>query len=77
MHSSRMHTVRCSVRLWGGGGGGFLPRGGAVCLGVCVSVYGRGGVCPRGVCLGGCLPRGVCPGLFAQGVCLPRRGLFV
>ena len=37
MHFSRMHTIRCSGRLWGEG----------VCLGGCLP---REGVCPGGVC---------------------------
>ena len=49
MHPSRMHTVRCSSHLAGGGclpKWGCLPgRGGGVCL------VGEGGICP-----GGCLP---------------------
>ena len=65
MHSSRMLTVRCSGRLWGGGGVGVclggvsaqmgcLPRGG-VSWGWGVSA--QGGVCiVGGVCRGGCLP---------------------
>ena len=51
MHSSGLHTVRCSGRL-GGGGGVCL---GGVCLGgSLVSAWGASGVCMGGVCLGGC-----------------------
>ena len=78
MHSSRMHTVRCSghprgcVCLGVSAHGGCLPRG---CLPRGVSA--QGGVCP-----GGCLPRGVSAWeCLARGVpvrgrllggCLPR-----
>ena len=51
MHSSRMRTVRCSVRLGGGG----LPRGW-----VLEGVSAQWGVSPGGVCLGD-----VCPGVSA------------
>ena len=65
MHSSRMHTVRCSSRLSERG----VSAQGDVCLGgVWLGCLTRAeGVC-LGVCLGGCLPRGsvylgsVCPG---------------
>ena len=57
MHSSRMRTVRWSVRLGAGG----LPWGH-----VCLWGLPREGVCLGGVCPGECLPRG-----SAQG-CLPR-----
>ena len=64
MHSSRVRTVHCSIRL----GAGCLPGG--VCLGVSAQgVSAQGGVClgvsaqgvsaQGGVCAGGCLPRGV------------------
>ena len=56
MHCSRIHTVRCSGCLMGGGGV-CLPRGG-ICLGV--SAQG-------GICLGVCLPRN--GGLPREGVC--------
>ena len=46
MHSSRMHTIRCSGRLLNGGIG-VSARGG-VCLGG-VSTQGDG-VCQAGVC---------------------------
>ena len=55
MHSSRMRTVRCSGRLWGGG---VLPREdlprGDVCLGGCLprGVFAHGVVCLGGVVTG-------------------------
>ena len=52
MHSSRIHTVRCSSRLLGGG---VSARGG-VCLGGCLP---RVGVCPGGCLPRRCLPKGV------------------
>ena len=52
MHSSRMHTVRCSVCL----GGVCLGEWGGVCLGRCLArgmsawgVSAQRGVCPGGV----------------------------
>ena len=62
MHSSRMHTVRCSGHLGGCLAGGCLARG-SVCL---------GGVCLGVVCPGECAPKGV----SAQRGCLPRGGVF-
>ena len=81
MHSSRIRTGRCSIRLSRlegvrdvCPGVGCLPRGWGVCPGVSVLGCLPRGVSARGVCPGvGCLPRGrsVCPGVSVQG-CLPR-----
>ena len=71
MHSSRIHTVRCSGRL-GGEGEGCLPRGvsapGMAAWEQCVCPGGAWGqcVCPGGVCLGRCV---------SARECLPRRCL--
>ena len=74
MHSSRMHTVRCSGRPGGVSQGKSLPRGGVSAQGVSTQkgclprrgVYQVGG----GVFARGCLPR---EGGLPR-VCLPRRG---
>ena len=58
MHSSRMHTVRCSDRLVGGNvclGWGCLPGG------VCLGESSQGRCLPRGGLSEGCLPRGCLP----------------
>ena len=56
MHSSRMHTVRCS----GAGGGGVYPS--MHWAGGCVSHPTLGGGVCQGVSVWGCLPRGCLPG---------------
>ena len=63
IHSSRMHTVRCSGR-WGGGLSQHAlgRQGGVFSVGCLLS-----GVSAQGVCPGGGSAQGVCPGGFCTG----------